>query len=142
MAENTTTQNAATQNAGQTARLEHVNFTVTDPDASARLLVDLFGWHVRWSGASKNDGYTVHVGSDDDYIALYRPPTGPSAMTDPGYQVNGMNHVALVVDDLDAIEQRVIAAGLEPINHGDYDPGRRFYFLDADGIEYEMVSYA
>ena len=28
-----------------------------------------------------------------------------------------------------------------PFNHGDYDPGRRFYFLDPDGIEYEVISY-
>jgi predicted enzyme related to lactoylglutathione lyase len=45
------------------------------------------------------------------------------------------------VDDLDAVERRVVAAGLRPFNHGDYEPGRRFYFLDADGIEFEIVSY-
>jgi hypothetical protein len=28
-----------------------------------------------------------------------------------------------------------------PFSHDDYDPGRRFYFLDPDGIEYEVVSY-
>jgi glyoxylase I family protein len=36
----------------------------------------------------------------------------------------------------------VVEAGLTPFSHGDYDPGRRFYFLDPDGIEYEVVSYA
>ena len=46
------------------------------------------------------------------------------------------------VDDLDATEARVVAAGLTPFNHGDYAPGRRFYFFDPDGIEYEVVSYA
>ena len=123
------------------ARLEHVNFTVSDPDASAALLVELFGWHVRWSGDAKDNGYTVHVGTDDDYLALYRPPTDPSAPTDAGYQVNGLNHVALVVDDLDEIERRVRAQGIEPFSFGDYEPGRRFYFLDADGVEFEIVSY-
>ena len=44
--------------------------------------------------------------------------------------------------DLDAIEARVRNAGLEPCNHGDYEAGRRFYFDDPDGIEYEVVSYA
>ena len=52
-----------------------------------------------------------------------------------------LNHIGVEVDDLDAVEARVIAAGLLPFNHGDYDPGRRFYFLDPDGIEYEVVSY-
>ncbi len=45
------------------------------------------------------------------------------------------------VDDLDAIEALVIAAGLTPFSHDNYDPGRRFYFFDPDGIEYEVVSY-
>ena len=49
---------------------------------------------------------------------------------------------SIQVDDLDAVEQRVIAAGLAPFSHGDYEPGRRFYFFDPDGIEYEVVSYA
>ena len=35
----------------------------------------------------------------------------------------------------------VVAAGLTPFSHADYEPGRRFYFLDPDGIEYEVVSY-
>ncbi len=34
------------------------------------------------------------------------------------------------------------AAGLEPFGHDDYDPGRRFYFFDDNGIEFEVVSYA
>lgn len=125
-----------------TTRLEHVNLTVTDPDASAALLVELFDWHVRWSGGAKNDGYTVHVGTDEDYLALYSPPIEPTELTDAGYQVNGLNHVALVVDDLDEIERRVRRAGIEPFSFGDYTPGRRFYFLDADGVEFEIVSYA
>jgi len=53
-----------------------------------------------------------------------------------------LNHIGVQVDDLDATEARVIAAGLLPFSHADYEPGRRFYFLDPDGIEYEVVSYA
>lgn len=52
-----------------------------------------------------------------------------------------LNHVGLLVDDLDAAEAVVVAAGLTPFNHGDYEPGRRFYFFDWDGIEFEVVSY-
>ena len=53
-----------------------------------------------------------------------------------------LNHVGVQVDDLDTIEMRVKAVGLVPFSHGDYEPGRRFYFLDPDGIEYEVVSYS
>ncbi|MBX9731052.1 MAG: VOC family protein [Sphingomonas sp.] len=51
------------------------------------------------------------------------------------------NHVGVQVDDLDAVEARVLAQGLTPFAHDDYEPGRRFYFFDPDGIEYEIVSY-
>ena len=122
--------------------LEHVNFTVPDAKASAQLMCDLFGWTVRWQGPAKGDGFTVHVGSDDAYLALYSPPTAPAA-GDKNTDVTGhMNHVGVVVDDLDAVEAKVKAAGFRTHNHADYEPGRRFYFDDENGIEFEVVSYA
>lgn len=121
------------------ATLEHVNITVTDRHRTAKMLVDLFDWEIRWEGKSKGGGDTIHVGtSDESYLAIYTRPEGA-----PGKPINGrLNHVGLLVDDLDAIETKVTAAGFEAFNHGDYEPGRRFYFYDHDGIEYEVVSYA
>ena len=52
------------------ARLEHVNVTVGDADRSAALLERLFGWRVRWSGPAMAGGRSVHVGPDDQYLAL------------------------------------------------------------------------
>jgi len=46
-----------------------------------------------------------------------------------------------VVDDLDAVETRVKDAGFATHSHADYEPGRRFYFNDADNIEIEVVTY-
>ena len=63
-------------------------------------------------------------------------------MTSSYTTTGGLNHVGIVVDDLDTAEQRVSAAGYEPHSHADYEPGRRFYFHDDDGIEFEVVSYA
>ncbi len=132
----------STATSTSTARIEHANLTVSDPDATAARLVELFDWRVRWSGAAKDAGYTVHVGTDHDYLALYTPSGAPSDATDAGKQINGLNHVGLVVDDLDDAERRVRASGLEPFNFGDYEPGRRFYFVDPDGVEFEIVSYS
>lgn len=120
-------------------RIEHVNVTVTDPQATARRLCELFDWRIRWEGPAKDDGYTVHVGSDDDYVAVYS--VGDASERPKSQHVAHLNHIGVVVDDLDAIERRVVAAGYEPHSHADYDPGRRFYFDDADGIEFEVVSY-
>jgi len=56
-------------------------------------------------------------------------------------RLNGLNHLGIVVDDLDDAEERVTAAGLTPRSHADYEPGRRFYFDDADGLEFEVIAY-
>lgn len=123
-------------------RLEHVNITVSDPKRSAALMYALFGWKIRWQGEAINGGYTIHVGNDEDYIAFYAPPEAAKLGVVSYDIINGLNHVALVVDDLDSVEKRVIAAGLTPTSHADYEPGRRFYFRDQDNVEFEIVSYA
>lgn len=125
------------------AYLEHVNVTVQDAKATAALFADLFDWHVRWEGASIHDGYSVHVGSDTSYVALYNNKGGnATAGGDVSYDVKaGLNHIAVVVDDLDAVEKKVIAHGLVPNSHANYEPGRRFYFDDDNGLEIEVVQY-
>ena len=121
-----------------TGFLEHANVTVSDPDRMANLLKALCGWHERWRGPSQLGGWTIHVGNDRDYLALYThdSPVPRHAKGRP------LNHIGLVVDDLDAAEEVVKQAGLVPFNHADYAPGKRFYFFDWDGIEFEIVSYA
>ncbi|AKH42290.1 catechol 2,3-dioxygenase-like lactoylglutathione lyase family enzyme [Altererythrobacter atlanticus] len=118
-------------------RIEHVNLTVTDPDRSAAFFSALFGWHERWRGEAMNGGETIHMGEEYSYLALYTD-RGNHAGQEKG---RPLNHVGLLVDDLEEAERIVIAHGLEPFGHDDYDPGRRFYFLDWDGIEFEIVNY-
>jgi len=127
------------------AVLEHVNLTVPDPEATAALMVELFDWHIRWQGPAMAGGYTVHVGDEAAYLALYRPadPEKLLAANDERAKsiAGALNHVAVVVDDLDATEQKIHALGYSTENHADYPPGRRYYFYDHDGIEYEVVAY-
>lgn len=120
------------------ARLEHVNLTVSDNDRSVRLLAALTGWEIRWRGPSRMGGETIHLGSDQAYLALYQDG-GDHSGQDKG---RPLNHVGLLVDDLDTAEEVVFAHGLIPFGHDDYTPGQRFYFFDWDGIEFEVVSYA
>ncbi len=121
-----------------TGQLEHANLTVTDPERSAQLFAKLCGWHERWRGPSQLGGWTIHVGDATTYLAIY---TNDNAKG--GYPKGvPLNHIGLMVDNLDAAEQVVVEAGLKPFNHADYEPGKRFYFFDWDGIEFEVVSYA
>ena len=122
-------------------KLEHANITVTQPQRSADLLAQLLGWEERWRGKSQKGGDTIHVGETGNgasYIALY---TNEDVIG--GYSKGQpLNHLAFVVDDLRAAEDVVASAGLKPFGHDNYEPGKRFYFFDWDGIEFEIVSYA
>lgn len=124
------------------AKLEHVNLTVKDPKSTAELLCRLFDWRIRWEGRAIAGGYTIHVGDEDGYLAIYTPKETTQAGGDTYHQRGGLNHIGIVVQDLDMIEERVKAAGFHPHNHADYEPGQRFYFDGPDGVEYEVVSYA
>ncbi len=123
----------------RTTFIEHVNLTVADPARSAgaddrglRLAHPL----ARPGARRRRDDPRRRRALLHRLLSGRGPWRGPWAKGEP------LNHVALGVEDLDAIERRVAAAGLRPFGHGDYAPGRRFYFLDHDGIEFEIVSYA
>ena len=123
-----------------TAALEHVNYAVSDNEATARWMCDVFGWKIRWAGPARG-GRTIHVGTDDAYLALYTPGDAQKPNGLPPRGMAMMNHVGVEVSDLAATEEMVRAHGFSPRDHDDYEPGRRFYFFDADGIEYEVASY-
>ena len=123
------------------ARLEHTNITVADPKATAAWLCDVFGWHIRWQGPGMQTGYTVHVGTVESYVALFSFGDARPRQEDSYRTIGGLNHIAAFTDDIDAVEERVKRAGFTPINHAEYTPGRRFYFLDKDGIEWEVASH-
>jgi catechol 2,3-dioxygenase-like lactoylglutathione lyase family enzyme len=121
--------------------LEHVNFTVADASATARWLCDVFGWKIRWQGPTQNGGLSIHVGTDDAYLAIFTPNAARARDGNQKDRVGNLNHVGITVSDLDAVEAKVKALGYVPYNHDDYEPGRRFYFDDENGIEFEVVSY-
>ena len=125
-----------------TVQLEHINISVPDARATAQVLTSLFDWHVRWEGETQDKGWSVHVGSDDSYLALYSPAKGLKDAQPQYAHAGGLNHIGLVVDDLDAAEETVRAAGFAPHHHADYEPGRRLYFFGPDKVEYELVCYA
>ncbi len=128
------------------ARVEHVNITVRDPLATANRLVDLFGWTIRWQGVAIHGSFTVHVGGEDSYLALYKQAYDSERSTpEPDHSSYGyalsLNHIGIVVNDLDSVESRVKDAGFKTHSHADYEPGKRFYFQDHDGLEFEIISY-
>ena len=128
-----------------TTQLEHLNLTVGDPKATAAWIERVFGWKIRWEGSAMETGYTVHVGSDDSYVALFAPGDGASESKSSSYMTKGgLNHWSVVVDDLDATEERVKAEGFNPGDvvefHRDGGLMARFFFVqDPDGYKIEVL---
>lgn len=123
------------------ATLENLNFTAADPVKSAERLARIFSWYIRWKGPSIHGGQSVHVGTPDLYLAIYSPPEGVSDGPDNYRTRGGLNHIGILVDDLEAAEKAVLAEWYKTHSHQTYEPGSRFYFDNEDGIEFEVVSY-
>ena len=86
-------------------------------------------------------GRSVHVGSEASYVALHCSNEATGAAPESYHCLSGLNHIGVVVGDLDLVEAQVRKAGFTPQSHADYAPGRRFYFKDHDEIKYEVVQY-
>ena len=120
-------------------RLEHVNLTVSNLDRSIDFYCRLLGLRVRWRGTLSSGLAGAHVGDDDMYIALFQSREPGAVSSD--YDGVGLNHFGFVVDDLADCKGRLIEMGAPPHSEQDYDPGRRLYVMDPDGIELELVEY-
>ena len=128
-------------NKNHIARLEHTNISVKDPDKTAELMCQLFNWKIRWSGASMDEGYTVHVGNQQSYLALYTNPN-IKENTERNYtDSNNLNHIGVVVEDLDAHKEKAKQLGLKPKNFRDYKYCNSFYGVDEYGLELEVICY-
>ena len=123
------------------ATLEHLNFTATYPMSTAERLCRVFDWKIRWFGDSLNGETSVHVGTDDLYLAIYAPKEDVTDRPESYGTRGGLNHIGILVEDLDVAESKVISEGYIPHSHQTYEPGSRFYFHNEDGIEFEVVSY-
>ena len=46
---------------------------VAEPEKTAAWMQAVFGWRIQWQDPVLNTGYTLHVGTGAQYLALYRP---------------------------------------------------------------------
>jgi catechol 2,3-dioxygenase-like lactoylglutathione lyase family enzyme len=124
--------------------LEHVNLTVSELDRSLQFYREAFGFEVRWQGkclinAEVKPAAHVGVPGEPFYLALFEGDAAGPAQRD--YAPPGINHFGFRVEDLDLAKQRAEAAGAKVHLEFEYEPGRRFYVTDPDGIEIEVVTY-
>ena len=124
-------------------RLEHANLCVHDLDGVIRFLLHAFpGFRVRRDTTEPDGSRWVHVGSDEIYLALSPAKAGEAKRGKPYRGRPGLNHLAFEVDDVDALRERLRAAGYQDSTVPNAHPARRrIYFYDPDGNDWEFVQY-
>ncbi len=118
----------------------HTCIRSLDVDASLRFY-GLLGYEQRGRLVFES-AYNVYLGlpGDGDTLEL----TVNVGRTEPYDLGEGYNHMALVVDDLDALLARLAAAGIEP-ERAPYAPGGReeigriCFVRDPDGYRIELI---
>lgn len=125
------------------ARLEHANLCVENVDAMLKFVLNAFPeFRVRHDSGIDDPERWVHVGDDEQYLALSQARK-PSTMTRQPYsQQPGFNHLGFVVDDAEAVRGRLLRAGYKESYFAESHPARRrVYFYDAEGNDWEFVQY-
>ena len=127
-------------------RLEHLNVSLTDLDRATRALQAIVPeWSVRgsgtWDDGAGGSHEWRHVGDDFQYLALYATPPG-HVFRASGASV-AFNHLALVVDDLDAALARLRAVGVALDHIGGSTEHRRsaYVMIEPERLQIELVAY-
>jgi hypothetical protein len=126
-----------------TSRLEHLNVTLTDLDRATRALQAIVPqWSVRGAGSyDDGEGHLLpwrHVGDDFQYLSLYETPPGRALRA-----AGAFNHLALVVDDLDAALARLreIDIPLDHIGGGTTHRRSAYVVIEPERLQIELVAY-
>jgi catechol 2,3-dioxygenase-like lactoylglutathione lyase family enzyme len=124
--------------------VEHVNATVQDIDRAAQFITTaLPEWRVRGGGTMDWYGEAIrwlHVGGDTHYIALQGGGDGPG----PSWQSHrtAIKHVGIVVPSVQAVVERLQAAGFELDHWGGQTAQRNsVYVMLGDEFQVEFVEY-
>lgn len=120
--------------------LAHVAIKVTDLDRSLDFYINKLGFP-EMLRLHKDDGSTWLVYlriTDEQYLEVF-----PGAENDraPGWDANGMNHMCLAVEDIDAVVRRIEAAGISlllPLKLA-VDGNRQAWIEDPDGNRIELM---
>ncbi len=124
-------------------RLEHANMVVCDVEAMIRFLRTAFPeFRERGGGTGSSGQRWVHVGTDDNYLALSQATKEPGRKREPYAAEPGFNHLGYEVSDVDALRTRLLAAGYSESTVPNSHPHRkRVYFFDPEGNDWEFVQY-
>jgi glyoxylase I family protein len=119
----------------QLQRLDHVSLNVTDRARSIAWYRDVLG--LPQLNHPTDDDEPVFIGEPGLQFGLFQAQR-QSPAREP--ESSGLRHVALVVDDLDAAQERLQEHGV-PFDYADHGNALSVYFRDPDGHVLELTTY-
>ena len=129
-------------------RFEHANLVMKDIQPTLEFLQTAFPkWKVRgegdmtWgNGEHTSSRHWLHIGDDDFYITLNDSAVGE--IRDTKSIRAGVAHLGFVVDDLQALVERLAAKGFRVDITGREHPYRKtVYYNDPAGFQFEFLQY-
>ena len=124
-------------------QLEHANIQVQDVDATIAFLATAFpAFRVRHDSGKADQERWVHFGDDDVYLSINLATKNAAEPWQPYSGRPGVNHLGFVVDDVQALRQRLLNAGYtETTIANDHPARKRIYFNDPEGNDWEFLQY-
>jgi len=93
-------------------KIKHIALSTQDPDGTARSYVDVFG--MKQIGRIDSPAVRGYFLSDGDInVAILNFKTDAAAGVERGKGFSGIHHIGFQVESLDAIAERLAAAGSE-----------------------------
>lgn len=123
-------------------QLEHVNITVKQYKKCVSFYKQIFDFDTRWEGEIQGVNGPLnacHLGTKNFYIAIFEAEQ--EGEVKHNYRKPGFNHLAFQVDNLEYYKTLLKKYDVDIDQEQSYDPGRRLYFYDPEGIEIELVQY-
>lgn len=126
------------------SKIEHLNITVPNIDEAIKFIqIVAPDFKVRKDVKSSTSHRWAHVGNGECYFALQESHFG-SEPDSPRttYKNYGVNHIAIVVDDILKVENELVKYGYKrSIETPKEKYRKRLYFFDNFGFEWELVEY-
>lgn len=117
--------------------LEHIHVNVRSLKVTEQFLrVAVPELQVRGGGHAEAFGHWIHFGDEERYLAFTESASAES--------MSSLRHIGLVVDDLDALIDRLSTAGIEPSDDSaltGHPYRRRVYYRDGNSMDWEFVEY-
>ena len=121
-----------------------MNITVPNIDAAINFLkIVAPDFKIRKDNKSSDSYRWVHIGNESYYFALQEAhlDATPKERLQP-YKNYGLNHIALIVSNIEGIEKKLIDSGYKKGIEAPIEKYRkRIYYFDDSGFEWELVEY-